>query len=87
MKTKRAVGNIKHVRPIVLLFLFVAIGIFLARQYKPTPMPVPIAHPNIVLIMTDDQNVDALPVMRKLMSYPEGSWINFTNAYANHSIC
>jgi len=87
MKTKRAVGNIKYVRLIVLLFLLVAIGIFFAWQYKPTPVPVLIAHPNIVLIMTDDQNVDSLPVMRKLMGYPEGSWINFSNAYANHSIC
>ena len=25
--------------------------------------------------------------MRKLMSYPEGSWINFTNALVNDSIC
>jgi arylsulfatase A-like enzyme len=43
--------------------------------------------PNIVVIMTDDQNVDSLPVMRKLNSYPEGSWVKFTNAYVNDSIC
>lgn len=43
--------------------------------------------PNIVVIMTDDQNVDSLPVMRKLNSYPEGSWIKFNNAYVNDSIC
>ena len=42
---------------------------------------------NIIIIMTDDQNVDSLPVMRKLMSFPEGSWVNFTNAIANDSIC
>ncbi|MCI0550367.1 MAG: sulfatase, partial [Anaerolineae bacterium] len=42
---------------------------------------------NVVIIMTDDQNVDSLPVMRKLMSFPEGSWVNFTNAIANDSIC
>lgn len=87
MKTKKAVGNIKYIRLIVLLFIFAAIGIFVAYQYKRPPTPVPGAHPNIVLIMTDDQNVDSLPVMRKLMAFPEGSWINFTNAYANHSIC
>jgi arylsulfatase A-like enzyme len=85
MKTKKAVGNIKYLRLVVLLFLFAAIGILFACQPKPTPGPI--AHPNIVLIMTDDQNVDSLPVMRKLMAFPEGSWINFTNAYANHSIC
>lgn len=43
--------------------------------------------PNVIIIMTDDQNVDSLPVMRKLMSFPEGSWVNFTNAIANDSIC
>src|SRR5215216_1221740 len=42
---------------------------------------------NVVIIMTDDQNIDSLAVMRKLMSYPEGSWVNFTNAIANDSIC
>jgi N-acetylglucosamine-6-sulfatase len=42
---------------------------------------------NVVVIITDDQNVDSLPVMRKLMNYPEGSWINFTNAFVNDSIC
>jgi N-acetylglucosamine-6-sulfatase len=43
--------------------------------------------PNIVIIMTDDQNVDSLPVMRKLVSYPEGSWVRFNNAFVNDSIC
>jgi len=42
---------------------------------------------NVVIIMTDDQNVDSLPVMRKLMSFPEGSWVNFTNAIVNDSVC
>lgn len=28
---------------------------------------------NVIIMMTDDQNVDSLPVMRKLMSFPEGS--------------
>jgi N-acetylglucosamine-6-sulfatase len=40
-----------------------------------------------VVIMTDDQNVDSLPVMGKLMAFPEGSWVHFTNAIANDSIC
>jgi arylsulfatase A-like enzyme len=42
---------------------------------------------NVVIIMTDDQNVDSLPVMRKLMSFPEGSWVNFTSAIVNDSVC
>src|SRR5687768_15486601 len=87
MKMNKAVGNIKYIRLIVLFFIFAAIGIFIAYQYRRPPAPVPGAYPNIVLIMTDDQSTDSLPVMRKLMAFPEGSWINFTNAYANHSIC
>ncbi|MEZ4518216.1 MAG: sulfatase-like hydrolase/transferase [Chloroflexota bacterium] len=43
--------------------------------------------PNIVVIMTDDQDFDSLPVMRNLMGRPEGSWVNFTNAFVNHSVC
>lgn len=42
---------------------------------------------NIVVIMTDDQDVAGLPVMRKLLAYPYGSWVNFTNAFTNDSLC
>ncbi len=52
-----------------------------------TPAPSAQAPRNIVVIISDDQNVDSLPVMRKLMSYPEGSWVNFTHAIVNDSIC
>ena len=37
--------------------------------------------------MTDDQDVDSLPVMRHLLSYPEGSWVRFPNAFVNLSLC
>lgn len=37
--------------------------------------------------MTDDQDIYSLPVMRKLMSYPEGSWVQFTNAFTNVALC
>ena len=43
--------------------------------------------PNIVVIMSDDQDVDSIPVMRRLLANPEGSWFNFSNAFANTSIC
>ena len=43
--------------------------------------------PNIVVIMTDDQDVDSLPVMRHLLSHPEGSWVQFSNAFVNLSVC
>lgn len=42
---------------------------------------------NIIVIMTDDQNADSLPVMRNLMARPGGAWVNFTNAFANDSLC
>lgn len=43
--------------------------------------------PNIVVIMTDDQDMDSLPVMRHLLSYIGGGWINFTAAFANDAKC
>ncbi len=42
---------------------------------------------NIICIITDDQDSASLPVMRHLMSYPHGSWINFTNGICNDGIC
>jgi N-acetylglucosamine-6-sulfatase len=42
---------------------------------------------NVVLIFTDDQTYESLPVMRKLLAFPEGGWINFTNAYISASVC
>jgi len=42
---------------------------------------------NVIIIMTDDQNVDSLPVMRKLLAFPQGSWVRFNNAFVNESVC
>ena len=81
--------TVKPIRPVVLILLITTISILTSCQSTPASVPakrVP-TNTNIVLIMTDDQDTDSLPVMRNLMSYPEGSWVNFTNAYANHSIC
>lgn len=41
---------------------------------------------NFIVIMTDDQNYNTLPVMRNMMGNMGGSWLNFTNAYAVDSI-
>ena len=58
---------------------------------QPTIAPPPVVDPNqphnIVFLVTDDQNYDTLPAMRRLMAFPGGSWVNFTSAYANDSIC
>lgn len=51
--------------------------------------------PNIVVITTDDQDAEALfagdgtciPSMRQTMAFPEGSWVNFTNAFVTRSLC
>ena len=43
--------------------------------------------PNIVVIMTDDQDNDSLPVMRHLLSFIGGGWVNFTAAFANDAKC
>jgi arylsulfatase A-like enzyme len=64
----------------VLLVLVAALVHFrVARAQNPRP--------NIVVIMTDDQDVDSLPVMEYLMSYPYGSWVNFEYAFAGNSVC
>ncbi|HJR80843.1 MAG TPA: sulfatase [Anaerolineales bacterium] len=80
---------VKHIRLVLRIFLITTITLSATCQLTPTPAQVKRipTNTNIVLIMTDDQDTDSLPVMRHLMSYPEGSWVNFTNAYANHSIC
>jgi len=90
MKTNRTAGSfLRYFTLAVSILLITAIGIDFTYQYKPKSIPTPVqkAQANIVVIMTDDQNVDSLPVMRKLMAFPEGSWVNFTNAFANNSIC
>lgn len=91
MKPKRTARSAaKYVMLVVLILAITAMGMDLAHQYTQKSFPITVQKApgnNVVLIMTDDQNVDSLPVMRNLMSYPEGSWVNFTNAFANNSIC
>jgi len=90
MKTNRTAGSfLRYFTLVVSILLITVIGIDFAYQHKPQSIPKPVqkAQANIVVIMTDDQNTDSLPVMRKLMSFPEGSWVNFTNAFANNSLC
>ena len=65
----------------------VVISLIFLLKLKNAPIRAQVSHPNIVVIMTDDQDTDSMPAMRKLLSYPEGSWINFKNAFANDSIC
>lgn len=68
------------------LFATVLVAAILLSQ-RSRPLSAAVARPNIIIILTDDQDVESLPVMRNLMSYPEGSWVNFTNAFINDSIC
>lgn len=43
--------------------------------------------PNIIVIITDDQDAQSLAVMRKMMSFPNGGWVNFSSAICNDAIC
>lgn len=43
--------------------------------------------PNIVLIMTDDQDATSLEVMRLLNAHPGGGWTQFNNAVCNDGLC
>jgi len=72
------------------LFLFLAAlvaGVGLLLYSGAEQASAQSGRPNVVVIMSDDQDVDSLPVMRNLLGYPQGSWVNFTNAFANTSIC
>lgn len=66
------------------IMLVVLIALLVAG--RPTTAQQP-ARPNIVVLMSDDQDYASLPAMRYLLSFPEGSWVNFTNAFTNDSLC
>lgn len=54
---------------------------------KATTAGTPTGRPNIVLIITDDQDAPSLEVMRKLNDHPGGGWTQFDNAVCNDGIC
>ncbi len=43
--------------------------------------------PNILIFLTDDQDLASMPVMRNLTKRPYGNWITYTNAFANEARC
>ena len=67
-----------------LVVLLLVLGIVSSSSREGRSAPV---GRNVVVIMTDDQNVDSMPVMRKLLNFPEGSWVVFSNAFASNSVC
>jgi arylsulfatase A-like enzyme len=77
----------RAIAAVVLGAAVLAVMALLVQLWRTPPADVRPEIRNVVIIMTDDQDVDSLPVMRKLMAFPEGSWINFTSAITNHSIC
>jgi len=70
---------------LAFIMLLAGVGLLLTPDLRATNSAS--SRPNVVVIMTDDQDYPSLPVMRRLLSYPEGSWVNFPNAYSNTSIC
>lgn len=58
------------------------------------PVPVEDSRPNVVIVMTDDQDRRSLHIdsdgrsnMPYLLGYPEGGWQHFQNGYVNSAIC
>lgn len=72
---------------IVGLLLLVSPSLSLSLWLSRSTIAAQATRPNIVLILTDDQDVASLPVMRHLMANPGGSWVHFTNAFANTALC
>lgn len=80
----------KRLRLMLLLGLLAALVSLLtagSRFAAAQEEPAAIERPNIIVILTDDQDYESMPVMRNLMSRPEGSWINFVSAFVSDSIC
>jgi arylsulfatase A-like enzyme len=46
-----------------------------------------VTKPNIVFVLTDDQTMSQLKVMPYLATKPNGSWVEFTNAFENVPFC
>lgn len=68
-----------------LLFVFIAaIGLLSATAPSPRQR---LERPNVVIFLTDDQEISSLPNMPYLMGQPEGSWVNFNNGFVNDAIC
>lgn len=74
----------KHGRWLALLGVIAAAILFL--QYRSTPTKALPSKPNIIVIITDDQDQDAPKIMRKLMANPYGKWFQFTDGFAGDSI-
>ena len=51
------------------------------------PLQVPLARPNVLIIMTDDQPIGTLQVMQETKSYFAEQGTNFTNSFANNPLC
>jgi N-acetylglucosamine-6-sulfatase len=76
-----------RIGPPLLGVLLVIVAADVSLQSEFTQARSAPSRKNIVVIMTDDQTADSLPVMRKMMAFPDGSWVNFKNAFINASIC
>jgi N-acetylglucosamine-6-sulfatase len=46
-----------------------------------------LTRPNIVLVVADDLNVEAMQAMSYLPGRPYGSWVSFPNAFVNTPTC
>jgi N-acetylglucosamine-6-sulfatase len=69
-------------------------GWALAPGARPTPAHAATGPPNIVVILTDDQTPDSIPhspavmpVLQGMITDPADSWVRFSHAYHNVSLC
>lgn len=72
----------------VLLVVLILAYVWISLSTVGITLSAPPARPNIVVIMTDDQDMASLPVMRKLNALAEGAgWVRFDMAFANDAKC
>lgn len=69
-----------------LLLAIVAATLLLIAQPPTSPVAAQSGRPNIIVIITDDQAADSLPIMRKVMANPYGKWLRFTTGVSGDAI-
>jgi N-acetylglucosamine-6-sulfatase len=77
-----------------LVMLSVLLALLLVGDWQASPggrvgpaVSKALTRPNILLILTDDQNTEAMRAMSYLPGSPYGSWISFPNAFINTPTC
>jgi len=77
-----------------LVLLSLVLALLLVADWQASPggrigpsVSRALTRPNLLLILTDDQNTEAMRAMSYLQARPYGSWISFPNAFINTPLC